>query len=384
MPKYVDDVRCWVNSGKHLLAASISGFDPTRTTGPPHNIPQNCTICGLDVLGSSWSWRLSVKRRDFIGVIGSAAIASPLVALAQQSTGKVWRVAYLHPETLDHSAARALFEVFRAEMRELGYVEDKNLVIDTRNAEGKAERLPSLVTDLIARRPDIIVAVATSAIAAAQGATSTIPIVMAPATDPIGSGFIKSLARPGGNITGMANMFGDAIGKSVELLHAMLPSVKRIAVLMSTNPTHPQQYDLVEIAAKTLDIAVVRVMAPTPGDLEQAFDRMRQENCDALFVLADPTRPKIVSLAATTKIPAIYQLSTFVVLGGLASYGPDLKPVYRKVAHYVDKIFKGANPAELPVEQPVVFEFALNVKTAAALALTIPDNLMARADKVIE
>lgn len=182
----------------------------------------------------------------------------------------------------------------------------------------------------------------------------------------------------------MANMFGDAVGKSVELLHSILPSAKRIAVLMSTNPTHPQQYELVEAAAKTFDLTVVRVMAPTPDDLEQAFDGMRQENCDALFVLADPTRPKIVSLAAKARLPAFYQLSTFVDLGGLASYGPDLKPVYRKVAHYVDKIFKGANPAELPVEQPVVFEFALNVKTAAALGLTIPDTILARTDKVIE
>jgi putative tryptophan/tyrosine transport system substrate-binding protein len=131
----------------------------------------------------------------------------------------------------------------------------------------------------------------------------------------------------------MANMFGDAIGKSVELLHTMLPSAKRIAVLMSTNPTHPQQYELVEVAAKTLNLVAVPVMAPTPGDLEQAFDRIRQENCDALFVLADPTRPSIVSLAAKTKIPAIYQFSNFVVLGGLASYGPEPKPVFRKVAH---------------------------------------------------
>ena len=137
-------------------------------------------------------------------------------------------------------------------MRELGYVEDKNLVIDRRNAEGKAERLPSLVSEMMARRPDVIVAVATPAIAAAQHATSTIPIVMAPATDPVGSGFIKSLARPGGNITGVANMFGDAIGKSVELLHAIVPSAKRIAVLMSANPTHPQQYELVDTGRKSV------------------------------------------------------------------------------------------------------------------------------------
>ncbi len=207
---------------------------------------------------------------------------------------------------------------------------------------------------------------------------------MAPATDPIGSGFIKSLAHPGGNITGMANMYGDAIGKSVELLHSILPAAKRVAVLMSTNPTHPQQYELAEVALKGLDLAAVRVMAPTPGDLEQAFERMKQENCDALFVLADPTRPTIVSLAAKTKIPAIYQFSNFVVLGGLASYGPNLEAIYRKVAQYVDRIFKGADPAELPVEQPVVFELALNLKTAAALGLTIPESVMARADKVIE
>ena len=309
-----------------------------------------------------------MRRREFVTLVARAAALWPSMAIAQQPAGKVWRIAYLHPETLDHPAARALFDTFCAEMRALGYIEDKNLVIDSRNGEGKAERLPSLVTELIARRPDVIVAVATPTIAAAQRATSTIPIVMAPATDPVRSGFIKSLAHPGGNITGMANMFGDAVGKSVELLHSILPSAKRIAVLMSTNPTHPQQYELVEIAAKTFDLTVVRVMAPTPDDLEQAFDRMRQENCDALFVLADPTRPKIVSLAAKTRLPAFYQLSTFVDLGGLASYGPDLKPVYRKVAHYVDKIFKGANPAELPVEQPIVFEFALNAKPPRRLA----------------
>jgi putative tryptophan/tyrosine transport system substrate-binding protein len=303
-----------------------------------------------------------MRRRDFVTFVGRAAVVWPVVALAQQSAGKVWRVAYLYPGNLDNPPDRALFDAFRAEMRELGYIEGKNLVIDNRNADGNAERLPSLVTELIALRPDVIVAIATPAIAAAQHATSTIPIVMAPATDPVASGFIKSLAHPGGNITGMANMFGDAIGKSVELLHTLLPSAKRIAVLMSTNPTHPQQYALVDTAAKTLDLTVVRVMVPTPAHLEQAFERMMQENCDALFVLADPTRPTIVSLAAKAKMPTFYQFSNFVVLGGLASYGAALKPIYRKVAEYVDKIFKGADPAELPVEQPVVFELALNLR----------------------
>ncbi len=325
-----------------------------------------------------------MKRREFIGALATTIIAWPLVALARATSNKVWRVAYLYPGALDNPESRALFEAFRAEMRELGYVEGKNLLIDSRDAHGKSERLPSLVSELIAVRPDAIVAVATPAIAAAQHATSTIPIVMCPATDPVGSGFIKSLAHPGGNITGVANMFGDAIGKSVELLHTILPSAKRIAVLLSANPVHPQQYELVNAAAKTLGLAAVRVMAPTPDDLEMAFDKMRQENCEALFVLADPIRPKIVSLAAKTRMPAIYQYSAFVDLGGLVSYGAILEPIYPKAAHYVDKIFSGAAPAEIPVEQPVEFELAFNLKTAGALGLAIPANVTARADKVIE
>jgi len=207
---------------------------------------------------------------------------------------------------------------------------------------------------------------------------------MCPSTDPIGSGFVKSLAHPGGNITGVANMYGDAIGKSVELLHALLPDAKRIAVLMSSNPTHPQQYELAETALKSLGLATVRVLALTPADLERAFDRMEQEKCDALFVLADPIRPSIVSLAAKIRIPAIFQYFSYVEMGGLASYGASLTEMFVKAAQYVDKIFKGTDPAELPVEQPVVFELALNLKTAAALGLTIPDSVMARADKVIE
>jgi putative ABC transport system substrate-binding protein len=161
----------------------------------------------------------------------------------------------------------------------------------------------------------VIVAYATPAIAAAQRATSTIPIVMAPATDPIGSGFIKSLAHPGANITGVANMYGDAIGKSVELLHAILPLARRIAVLMSANPAHPQQYALVEAAAKALGLTPIAIMAATPADLQQAFKEMRQQNCDALYVLADPVRPTIPSLATESKIPAIYQYSGYVDFG---------------------------------------------------------------------
>ncbi|MGB8613300.1 MAG: ABC transporter substrate-binding protein, partial [Pseudolabrys sp.] len=202
--------------------------------------------------------------------------------------------------------------------------------------------------------------------------------------DPIGSGFVKSLARPGGNITGMANMNGDSVGKVIEILHAVVPSANRIAVLLSNNPTHPQQYELAEIAIRRLGLAAVRVVAATPGDLEQAFETMKNENCDGLFVLADVTRPAIVALAARSKMPTIYQSGVFVPLGGLASYSPKLEATFVKVAQYVDRIFKGADPAELPVEQPVIFELALNLKTAASLGLTFPDIVLARADKVIE
>jgi putative ABC transport system substrate-binding protein len=323
-------------------------------------------------------------RRRFIGVIGGTAIAWPLIAMAQQSSNKVWRIAHVYPGKYDNPSDIALYDVFRAELRKLGYTEGTNLVIDQRSADGKIERLPSFLTELIALRPDVIVAITTPAITAAQRATSTIPIIMAPATDPVGSGFVKSLARPGGNITGMANMVGDAVGKGVELLHTILPSAKRIAVLTSNNPTHPQQYELAEAAAKALGLIAIRVSAPTPSDLEPAFETIKQEKSDALFVPADVTRPAIPSLAAKSRIPAVYQLSTFVPLGALASYHPKLEAIYIKVAQYVDRIFHGANPAEFPVEQPVIFELVVNLKTAAALGVTIPDSVLARADRVIE
>ena len=325
-----------------------------------------------------------MKRREFITLLGGAVAAWPWIAMAQQSSKKVWRIAHVYPGKLDNPPDRAMYDVFRGELRELGYIEGKNLVIDQRSAEGRLDRLPSFLSELIALRPDVIVAIATPAIAAAQSATSTIPIIMAPATDPIGSGFVKSLARPGGNITGMANMNSDSVGKVVELLHTLLPSANRIAVLLSDNRTHPLQYELANVAIKNLGLSAVRVVAPTPGDLEQAFETMKNENCDGLFVLGDVTRPAIVTLAARSRIPAIYQSGVFVPLGGLASYSPKLEAIYAKVAQYVDRIFKGADPAELPVEQPVLFELTLNLKTAASLALTIPDNVLARADKVIE
>jgi ABC-type uncharacterized transport system substrate-binding protein len=237
-----------------------------------------------------------MKRREFITLLGGAAMARPSVARAQQSSGKVWRVAFLLPGSWDNPADQALFDAFREELKKLGYVEGKNLIIDRRGAEGHNERLVSLMSELIALGPDAIVAVAVPATAAAKRATSTTPIVMWGTNDPVGLGFIDSLAHPGGNITGTAGMYADSIGKSVELLHAVLPTAKRMAVLTSSNPIHPRVYEVAEAAGKALGLAAVQISAPTSADLEQAFEKMIQEKCDALFVLADPIRPTIVPL----------------------------------------------------------------------------------------
>lgn len=324
-----------------------------------------------------------VQRRRFI-LLAGGAVAWPLKTLAQQSSGKIWRVAYLYPENLDNPADRNVFDAFRGELRRLGYIEGKNLVIDVRLAQGKMDRFPSLVSEAIALKPDAIVAVATPSVVAARHATSTIPIVMSPGSDPVRAGLVTSLAHPGGNLTGVSDLNDEALGKLVELLHLVVPTAKRMAVLMSSNPSHLWRYGLTEAAAKTLGLTTVQIVALTPADLEQAFDRMVQEKCDALVVLPDATRPAIVPLAAKAKIPAFFPLATYVMLGGLASYGANPEALFRKTAQYVGKIFMGAVPAELPVEQPVTFDLALNLKTATALGLTVPDSVLARADKVIE
>ena len=324
-----------------------------------------------------------MKRRTFIAGLGSAA-AWPVVGRGQQS--KIWRIGYLSPASspLTSPVDAVVFEAFRQEMNKLGYVEGKNLIIETRYAEGRWDRLPTFANELVSMNCDVIVAIATPAIAAAQRATFVIPIVMSPSTDPVGSGFIKSLAHPGGNITGVANLYGDMTAKSVEFLHTLLPNAKKIAVLMSSNPTHPPLFEIADAAAHSYGLVAVRIVAPTPSDLAGAFEDIKQENCDALFVLADPLRPNLISLVATTKIPAVYQISQFVDAGGLASYGASLPSLFKKAAQYVDKILKGTSPADLPVEQPATFEFVLNLKTAKSLGISIPDAIVLRADRVIE
>ncbi len=324
-----------------------------------------------------------MRRRDVITLAGGATLAWLPFARAQQSSQKVWHLSFLNTDSWESEVQRALFEVFRDELRKLGYVDGKNLVINRRAAEGHNERLDPLANELIALRPDVVVAVAGPAIAAVQRATATIPIVMWGASDPVAFGFIKSLAHPGGNLTGVATMFSDTIGKSLELLHSILPAATRVAVLGSV-PTHKRLFEPTDAAARTLGLVTIPILASSSDELRQAFEKMVQEKCDALFVLAGPINPELVSLAAGKKVPAVYQFSAYVDLGGLASYGASLALMGRQTAQYAAKIFQGAKAAELPVEQPVAFELALNLKTAAALGLRIPEAVIARADKIIE
>lgn len=324
-----------------------------------------------------------MRRRDLFALASGATLAWLPSGWAQQSYHKVWRLAFLNTDSWESQVQRDLFDVFHDELRKLGYVDGKNLVIERRAAEGRIERLDQLANELIASKPDVIVAVATPAIAAAQRATPTIPIVMWGVGDAVALGLIKSLAHPGGNLTGVATMFTDTVGKSLELLHSLLPAATRVAVL-GQGSTHKAYFEETAAAAKTLGLVAVPISAPTANDLGQAFEKMVHERCDALFVLAAPIQPQIVLLAASKKIPAVYQFSAYVDLGGLASYGASLALMGKQAAQYTTKIFQGAKPAELPVEQPVVFELALNFKTAAALGLSIPSALIARADRVVE
>jgi putative tryptophan/tyrosine transport system substrate-binding protein len=325
-----------------------------------------------------------MKRREFIAALVSAA-AWPRVTHAQQQTDKVRRVGFLTAS----SAANVnlgLLDAFRLKLNDLGYVEGRNLGLYLRRANDDFAQLPGLVSELVSLAPNVIVSASNVGTSALQRATSSIAIVMATSTDPIGMGFVKSLAKPGGNITGLTNQSLDSTAKTVELLHVAFPNAKRIAVLTSAD--NPGQESIVKeayVAARALGITIIPVTArTTPDDLGNAFAKMHSESCDALFVVADPRITRIVELANEWRLPAIYQGSFLVDMGGLLSYGPDFHEQFREAAVYVDRILKGANPADLPVEQPTKFELEINLKTSKLLGVTIPDSVLARADKVIE
>ena len=325
--------------------------------------------------------------RRLICAISLAMLLAPLGAAAQQP-GKVPRIGYFSAGS--PSSAPHLLEAFRKGLRELGWVEGQNIVVDYRFAEGRFDRLPDLASELVRLKVDIIVAVPTPAAAAAKNATETIPIVMINVGDPVGLGLIASLARPGGNVTGSSYSVGlEIIGKQLELLKETVPKVRRVAILWNpANPSHPLVVRELNVAARSLGVQLQFLEARGPNEFEGAFAAMAKERMGALLVVPDSVsflhRTRLADLAARSHLPAAYGLRGHVDAGGLMSYGPDSADLFRRAATYVDKILKGAKPADLPVEQPTKFELVVNLKTAKALGLTIPQSVLVRADEVIQ
>jgi putative ABC transport system substrate-binding protein len=273
-------------------------------------------------------------------------------------------------------------------MRDLGYVEGKNLVIEWRSSEGNDERLPGLAAELINLKLDVIVTAGTPAARVLQKATSTIPIVVVAVGDPVGAGLVKSLARPGGNITGLAIMSGDISVKQLEMLLAMVPRLSLLALLVNPSSATSKTAGRVQSEAQKRGLKVLRAEARTPQEIDNAFSLMRQRNAGALIVILQSLftqqRSQIAELSAKHRLPSIAGDRMYAEAGVLMSYGSSVAAQYRSAAKYVDKIFKGANPADLPVEQPTTFELVINSKTAKALGLTVPQSLLVSADKVIE
>jgi putative ABC transport system substrate-binding protein len=307
-------------------------------------------------------------------------------AAAQQST-KIPRIGFLSTSSLSANAART--EAFRQGLRELGYVEGKNIVIDWRSAEGKADRLPALAAELVRLKVDIIVSSGPTATRSANEATVTIPIVIAFDSDPVGSGFVASLARPGGNITGLSTLAPEISGKLVELLKEIVPRLSRVAVLgTSTTPGYAPVLKEMELAAGALKVKLQNLDVLSPKDIETAYRAASKGRAQAVLVRGGPVltsqRTQVVELAVKSRLPAIYNVAEFVEAGGLMTYSVSMTDLYRRAATYVDKILKGAKPADLPVEQPTKFELIINLKAAKQIGLTIPPNVLVRADKVIK
>ena len=328
------------------------------------------------------------KRRKLIVALGAGAFATPLAVFAQPQ-GKFWRVGFLTPRRRPDSLDSDIFGAFRQGLRELGYVESKNLMIEWRFAEEIYERLPDIASDLVKLNVDVIVASGAAAISAAQKATTTIPVVMGNSSDPVGNGFIKSLARPGGNITGLSNVGSDLSPKLLEILLSVTPKLSRVAILVNpNNPGHIVALKNVQAAAQRAGIAILSLEARTPQEIEKAFFTITKERAGAIIVANDAffnqQRHRIAELAAKNRLPSISARREYVEAGGLVNYGTNIADNFRRAATYVDKILKGAKPADLPVEQPTKFELIINGKTAKAVGLTIPQSLLISADKVIE
>jgi putative ABC transport system substrate-binding protein len=323
-----------------------------------------------------------MRRRDFIALVSSAVAAWPLGALAQQS-GKIWRIGFIA-----HRYEKFYDPLFQG-LRELGYVEGQNLIVERRYAEGHAERFQEFAAEMVRLKVDAVIVVTTPAAFAVRNATTTIPIVHPAAIDPVGTGLIASLAHPGGNITGLAVLNAETSAKRLELLREVVPGLSRGAVLWnSANPANGLAWKETEGAGRALGVALQSQEVRAPKDFEGAFAAIVQQHPDILLVLQDALtleyRKEIISFALREHIPGMYVGKEWVEEGGLMSYGDRLPERYRRAADLVDRILKGAKPADLPVEQPTTFELVVNLKTAKAIGLTLSPAFLARADQVIE
>jgi putative ABC transport system substrate-binding protein len=340
---------------------------------------------GLDCRASKEG--ADMRRREFLTLLGRAAAAWPLTARAQQAVGKVWRIGML--ETAPQEASAANIAAFQKGLRELGYVVGQNLAIEYRSSDGHNERLPALVSELIRLNVDLIALRGTPQALAVRNATNTLPIVMTAVADPVGSGIVASLANPGGNITGLSSFDTELEAKRIELLKEIVPGLRRLGTVRDfRNPATATQWRLLQTAAQTLTIDLLRFDVRSPEDVSRAFMGAVDEKVEALVIAVDTVtstnRRQIIELAAGHKLPAIYEDGIFVYDGGLMSYGVSYPHLYYRAATFVDKIFKGSRPADLPVEQPTKFEFVFNLKTARALGLDVPASTLLRATEVIE
>jgi putative ABC transport system substrate-binding protein len=330
--------------------------------------------------------RKILKRREFITLVGGAAVAWPLAAAAQQGA-KVPRVGFLGNS--DAALEANLIGPFRDGLRALGYEQGRNIAIEYRWAEGNYDRFPALVAELLASNVDVLVTAGTPAALAIKKATTSVPVVMIAVGDPVGTGLVPSLARPGGNLTGLSSIAPDLEGKRLELLREVVPRLSRVGMFVnSLNPFHTGSVQQARTAAQALGIQLQLLDVRAAEDLDAAFAAILKERPEALFILADRVflhnRARMMDFAARQRLPNINAYHELVQAGGLMSFGPSYEDMHRRAAIYVDKILKGARPADLPIEQPTKFTLVINLKAAKAIAVDVPPILVARADEVIE
>jgi putative ABC transport system substrate-binding protein len=327
-----------------------------------------------------------MRRRDFIPLLGGAMVAWPLAVRAQQPA-KIPRIGLLSP--FSPSATALWHQAFRQGLRDLGWVEGKNISIEYRYAEGRHDRLADLASDLVRLKVDIIVTAVTADALAAKHATRDIPIVMASAGDPVATGLVENLARPGGNITGLSQIAPELAGKRLDLLKEIVPGLSRVAVLWNPQDgSSTVSWREIQLPARQLGVQLHSLEVRSSDDFDKAFEEATSARAGAIAIMPDPVfvtnLKRIADLAAKNRLPSIFHLREFADAGGLAAYGTDRPDMFRRAATYVDKILKGAKPGDLPIEQPTKFELVVNLKTAKALGIEIPASILARADEVIE